>query len=163
MLSSIQDIKLELNISSTVRYSAVFQWLVIYSIIVCWFSVVNKICFQEFAYRTKTRDLLNLTKEFDKLQAQEKELEKKLEELEGNAPVRCRAGYVFETLLNTASKIKTLKQHCLSIRCATKILMQVPCNQRVSRLVGLALYYQDLVQTYIYRSSNLCISSTRGY
>ncbi len=41
--------------------------------------------FKEFAYRTKTRDLLNLTKEFDTLQAKEKELEKKLEELEGTA------------------------------------------------------------------------------
>ena len=46
-------------------------------------STIKFLFLQEFAFRTKTRDLHNLTKEFDKLQAQEKELEKKLEELEG--------------------------------------------------------------------------------
>ena len=41
---------------------------------------------QEFAYRTKLRDLQESTKEFDKLVKEEKELEDKLEELEGNPP-----------------------------------------------------------------------------
>jgi len=49
-------------------------------------AMQNRDTTQEFAFRTKTRDLHNLTKEFDKLQAQEKELEKKLEELEGSPP-----------------------------------------------------------------------------
>ena len=41
---------------------------------------------QEFAYRTKLRDLQESTKEYDRLVKEEKELEEKLEELEGNPP-----------------------------------------------------------------------------
>ena len=41
---------------------------------------------QEFAYRTKLRDVQEATKEYDKLIKEEKELEDKLQELEGNPP-----------------------------------------------------------------------------
>jgi len=41
---------------------------------------------QEFAFRTKSRDLHNSIQEFDRLELEEKELEKKLEELEGSPP-----------------------------------------------------------------------------
>ena len=41
---------------------------------------------QEFAYRTKLRDLQESTKEYDRLVKEEKELEEKLQELEGNPP-----------------------------------------------------------------------------
>ena len=41
---------------------------------------------QEFAYRTKLRDIQEATKEFDRLIKEEKELEDKLQELEGNPP-----------------------------------------------------------------------------
>jgi len=49
-------------------------------------AITSRDTTQEFTYRTKSRDLLNFTKEFDKLQVEEKELEKKLEELEGSPP-----------------------------------------------------------------------------
>jgi len=41
---------------------------------------------QEFAYRTKLRDLHQATQEFDRLVKEEKELEEKLQELEGAPP-----------------------------------------------------------------------------
>ena len=41
---------------------------------------------QEFAYRTKLRDIQEATKEYDKLTKEEKELEDKLQEMEGNPP-----------------------------------------------------------------------------
>ena len=40
---------------------------------------------QEFAFRTKTRDLQNCIEEFDRLNQEEKELDEKLQELEGQS------------------------------------------------------------------------------
>lgn len=41
---------------------------------------------QEFAYRTKARDLAQSTKEFDKLTEEEKNLTKKLQEMDARPP-----------------------------------------------------------------------------
>jgi len=46
----------------------------------------NRDTTQEFAYRTKTRDLQNYLAEFDKLIAEEKELEEKIQEYDGSPP-----------------------------------------------------------------------------
>ena len=46
----------------------------------------NRDVIAEFAYRTKLRDLHTATQEFDKVVKEEKELEDKLQELEGAPP-----------------------------------------------------------------------------
>ena len=46
----------------------------------------NRDITQEFAYRTKLRDLNQATAELDRLLAEEKELETSLQELEGSPP-----------------------------------------------------------------------------
>jgi len=46
----------------------------------------NRDITQEFAFRTKSRELHNSIQEFDKLEQEEKDLQKKLEELEGSPP-----------------------------------------------------------------------------
>ena len=48
-------------------------------------SVISLYFLQEFAYRTKTRDLQNYLAEFDKLIAEEKELEEKIQEFDGKS------------------------------------------------------------------------------
>ena len=66
------------------RYEKHIDWI-------CFLPVKNNtfICrdvTQEFAYRTKLRDIQEATKEYDKLTKEEKELEDKLQEMEGNPP-----------------------------------------------------------------------------
>ena len=49
-------------------------------------AVQNRNVTDEFAFRTKLRDLQEANKEYDRLIKEEKELEEKLQELEGNPP-----------------------------------------------------------------------------